>query len=99
MKSDIGNRKLATSRAQLAVANKEIAAQHATATAKDVHAIDRGDSFKPIKVVGGDENKNSHNTEYQKKMQRNETETLGTKNLKHNSIFSKQVKSNPALFD
>lgn len=72
--------------------------QHREAHAKDVHKIDRGDSHKPIKVVGGDENKSSHGTIYQNKMQRDETSTRGT-DTKNLSIFAKQIAAKPELFD
>jgi|ERR1035441_8711934 hypothetical protein len=96
MKSTIGSRKLAEGKAQLALATKELAAQHATATAKDVHRIDRGDSFKPIKIIGGDEHKSSHGTIYQKKMLRGDTAT-NARPSQRLSIFAKQIAGNKVL--
>jgi hypothetical protein len=90
-------RKIAASQKQLKQAEREAKKNHELAHALDTHDL-QNKGGKPIPVVGG-KHPLRHDTLYQAKMNRNETESAGTKSLKHNSIFAKEIKRNPALFD
>jgi hypothetical protein len=58
---------------------------------RDVHQIDRGDSHKPVKVVGGDEHKSSHDTVLQRKLNAKDgAETRGT-NVPTRTLFQKKI--------
>jgi hypothetical protein len=96
MKSNIAARKLSEAKKQLAQNQKELAAQHATATAKDVHKIDRGDSFAPVKVVGGYENKSSRGTVLQKELARHNDDKI-EKNPGR-TLLQQKLRKMPSLF-
>jgi phosphate starvation-inducible protein PhoH len=98
MKSTVGRRKAAESVRGLRDAQKELKRQDVESHVRDTHKLDRGDSHGKIRVVGGDENKNSHSTEYQKKMLRGETATNAGK-MKTRTLMQKEISKNSALFD
>jgi hypothetical protein len=95
---DIGQRKLKEAARNLRTAQKEAAAQHTAAHAKDTGRLDRGDGFKPYRVVGGDEHKSSHGTLYQAKMTRGETATNAGPN-RQRTLMQKAIAKEPRLFD
>lgn len=64
--------------------------QDATAHARDSHSVDRGDSYKPVKVVGGDEHKSSHNTVLQRQLKADSPHPRGS-DTKGITIFQKQL--------
>jgi hypothetical protein len=98
MKSTVGSRKAAESAKGLKAGQKELKRQDTESHVRDISRIDKGDSHKPIRVVGGLENLNSHNTEYHKKMKRGETATNAGK-PKTRTLLQKQIAANPTLFD
>jgi len=86
-------RKLAASHRLLKQVIKEQSAAHNFAHRFDTHDMkNKGGSFAPLKVVGGDENKSSHKTALQCKIKCNDDSTLGTA-TKNRSILAQQQKS------
>lgn len=89
-------RKLKEAAQQLKAIQREQAQKHAASHARDLHRIDRGDSAKPVKVVGGDEHKSSHNTALQKKLKANDVSTRGTF-VPQRTILQRQIAQNKEL--
>jgi hypothetical protein len=95
MKS-ISERKQVESAKGLRAAQKELKRQEVESHVRDVHKIDRGDSFKPIKVVGGDEHKSSHDTVLQRKLKASDGAVTRGTDVPTRTLFQKQIKQNPA---
>jgi hypothetical protein len=96
------NTKLKEAAKRLKEVQKEQDAAHSAAHARDSHSIDRGDSYKPVKVVGGKTiNLNSHSSEYQKKMLRGSREenTAGTSTRNLSMLARQQKAAGFPLFD
>lgn len=97
MKSN-AERQIAASQKRLKEVQKEQDANHTFSHRLDTHSMTNKGGGAPLKVVGGKANPSSHQTEYQKKMARNETETRGTA-TKQRTLLQKAIAKEPRLFD